>query len=208
MTATVQIDTPATNLPDPVLGASRRVRSDLRFLRVYVYTVKRAMSYRPHDEASVADPSAEAVVDRIERGLAGEAARYRAIGWTILALLVAPLLLSVLLWTAMYWLPVRVLWLPFERGMYGLPYLSLFEWFAYLILAAYFVVAWGYLFTSYDETSRLGTEFRRLQSATPEFRERVADTIRRGGFPRTEFVIHRSSVFAQYAALLGEDRPS
>lgn len=208
MTATVQIDTPATSLPDPVIGASRRVRSDLRFLRIYVYTVKRAMSYRPHEEASVADPSAKAVVDRVELGLAGEAARYRAIGWTILVLLVAPLLLSVLLWTAMYWLPVRILWLPFERGMYGLPYLSLFEWFAYLILAAYFVVAWGYLLTSYDETSRLGTEFRRLEAATPEFREQVAGTIRCGGFPRTQFVLSRSSAFREYAALLVEDQRS
>jgi len=206
--ATAQVSPPAANVSGPGLGADRRVRGDLRFLGIYVYTVKRAMSYRPHKEAVAADSSAGAVVERVERGLAGEAVRYRSIGWAILALLVAPLLLSALLWTAMYWLPVRILWLPFERGMYGLPYLSLFEWFAYLIIAAYFVVAWGYLRTSYDETARLGTEFRRLHDATPEFCEQVAEVVRLGDFPRTRFILLRSKFFAAYAEILAEDRPS
>jgi hypothetical protein len=166
------------------------------------------MTYRHHKEAGAAESSAASVVGRIERGLAGEAMRYRHVGWTILAVVLAPLLLSAFLWSGMYWLPVKYLWLPFERGMYGLPYFSLFEWGAYLIIAAYFVITWGYLHTSYDETGRLGTEYRRLADASPEYRNEVVEVLRDGAYPRTEFVLRKSKVFAEYAAALAEDERS
>jgi hypothetical protein len=200
---------PVVAAPPPLFAENpRRIRGDLRFMRLYAHTVKRSMVYHDHKETLAADPSATAVAERIECGLRGEAKRYRMVGWTILAVILAPMLLSAFMWWAMYWLPVKYNWLPFERGMYHLPYFSLFEWSAYLIIAAYFVVTWGYITTSHDETLRLGTEYRRLAAASPEYRAEIVEALRSGEYPRTECVVTRAKVFADYAEALAEERPS
>ena len=183
---------------------ARRVRSDLRFLRIYALTTRRITQYRPHPEALLASETPSEIADRIEDGLIGEAWRYRAMGWCILALLLVLPLFAGFLWSGIYWLPVSIYWWPFERGNYGLPFLSLFEWMSYLALAAYFAVTGGLLSTSRDQTGRLGTEYRRLLDAPVESRRAIAEAIADGAHPRAEFVLRRSSVFSAYAGLLGE----
>jgi hypothetical protein len=181
---------------------ARRLRGDLRFLSIYVHTIRRVMRYRPHPEALAAGNDPAEFVGRIEDGLAGEASRYRQMGWSILAVLVAPLALGAFLWSGMYWLPIRIYWWPFERGNYGLPFLSLFEWLSYLAIAAYFVVTGALLATSHDQTKRLGTEYRRLLDTPAENREAIVAAIGDGAHPRTRFVVERSPVFADFAELL------
>jgi len=187
--------------PDP-LARPRRVRADLRFLRIYALTVRRVTLYPPHPEALAASETPCEVADRMEGSLAGEASRYRAMGWCILALLLMMPILAGVMWSGMYWLPVSVYWWPFERGNYGLPFLSLFEWISYLGVAAYAVVTAGLLYTSRDHTKRLGTEYRRLLEVGAEQRPAFAQAIADGAHPRTEFVLRKSHVFSVYAELL------
>jgi hypothetical protein len=177
----------------------RRVRGDLRFLRIYVLTTLRITQYRPHAESLAASETPADIADRVEDGLVGEAWRYRAMGWCILGLLLSLPLLAGFLWSGMYWLPVRIYWWPFERGNYGLPWLSLFEWLCYLVLALYFVVTGGLLSISHDQTSRLGTEYRRLLEAPVQERQPIADAVADTNHPRTEFVMRKSKVFSAYA---------
>jgi hypothetical protein len=105
----------------------------------------------------------------------------------------------------MYWLPTRYYWWPFARGNYHLPLFSVYEWFAYLGLAAYFVVSVALLYTSHDHTRMLGTEYRRLLGADEAAREEFAAAIRDGSHPRTSYLVRRSPVFAEYHALLEQE---
>jgi len=181
---------------------ARRVRRDLRFLRIYALTTNRVMRYRPHPESVLASDDPHAVADRIEAGLAGEARRYRLMGLCVFAAIVAPPLLAGFLWSGMYWLPVRIYWWPFERGNYGLPFLSLFEWLCYLLLATYFTVAWGLLATSHAETRKLGTEYRRLAEAPAENRTGIAEAFSDGTHPRAQFLVRHSRAFEGYVELM------
>lgn len=168
--------TPSSEARDQATRA-RHIRGDLRFLRLYTLATRRVMRYKPHPESVSASEDPHAVADRIEAGLAGEARRYRLLGWSMLAVIVAPVLLSGILWSGTYWLPVRIYWWPFERGNYGLPFFSLFEWLAFMLVAAYFVVAWGLLVASYAETCKLGTEYRRLADATGDTQTGIAEAL-------------------------------
>ena len=183
--------------------SARQVRRDLRFLKLYAYTVPRTLHYSkpPADAGGDAVTPAESLC-RIEDGLAEEGTRYRLCAWAIVALLVALPALAAFLWSAMYWLPIRVYWWPFERGNYGLPFLSLFEWLAYLILAAYFVVTLATLREGYAQTHRLAAEYRRLISADPQWTAETVALVRGGEWPRTAFLLHRAPAFAEYRAAL------
>jgi hypothetical protein len=123
-------------------------------------------------------------------------------GWCILGVILLPVLLSGFLWSAMYWLPVRIYWWPFERGNYGLPFLSLFEWLCYLILAAYFVMTGALLYTSHQETRKLGTEYRRMADMPAENRSAIAGILTDGAHERTRFLANRSPAFSAYAGLM------
>ena len=207
MTATAVVPPAGASSPLPedaraFARRERRVRGDLRFLRIYALTTRRVTQYRPHAEALASSESPAQIADRIECGLQGEAWRYRAMGWSILALLLMMPLLSGVLWSGMYWLPVRIYWWPFERGNYGLPWLSLFEWLCYLGLAAYAVVSGALLLTSHDHTCRLGTEYRRLLDASSDTRRAIAEAISDGEHPRAEYVVAHSPVFSAYKELL------
>lgn len=180
----------------------RRLRADLRFLWLYVHTTRRVCEYEPHAAALAASDEPVDIADRIEDQLAQEAWRYRAMGWCILALVVALPMLAAFLWSAMYWLPVRVYWWPFERGNYGLPFLSLFEWLAYLVLAAYFVVTGALLYASHTNTRRLSTEYRRLIDASDERRAVITEALVDGEHVRAEYVVEHSKVFSAYEPLL------
>lgn len=193
-------DTAATHsreLRDQAVRA-RRLRGDLRFLRLYALATGRVMRYKPHPESVSASDDPGAVADRIEAGLAAEAQRYRLLGWSILAVIVAPVLLSGVLWSGTYWLPVRIYWWPFQRGNYGLPFFSLFEWLAFLLVAAYFVVAWGLLVASYAETRKLGTEYRRLADAIGDTQSGIAEALGDGEHPRALYVAQHAAVFSAF----------
>lgn len=182
-----------------------RIRRDLRFLRLYVYTVPRTLRY-----PALATDAQQAVtpvenVARIENGLAAEARRFRRCGWAIVALIVTLPLLAAFLWSGMWWVPVRVYWWPFERGNYGLPFFSLFEWLCYLVLAAYFVVTFGLLSDGYVQTRCLGAEYRRLLSADDATRGQIVRVMREGASPRAEFVVRRAPVFLAYREALDRD---
>ena len=205
MSAVVVPPTPASEPGSRAADKSaRQLRRYLRFLRIYSLTVARVLRYRAHPEALAASEDPSAIADRIEDGLARQARRYRAVTSYIVALLLAPPLLAAFLWSAMYWLPVRIYWWPFARGNYGLPFLSLFEWLCYLGLAAYFVVAGAQLAGSHTETMMLGTEYRRLLELPDDGREQMASAIGDGDHPRTRFLVERSPVFADFAVRLAE----
>jgi len=191
--------------PRSEAARARRLRGDLRFLRIYALTTNRVMRYQPHPESVSASEEPSAVADRIEAGLAGEAQRYRQMGWCILGVIAAPLLLSGFLWSGMYWLPVRIYWWPFERGNYGLPFLSLFEWLCYLVLAAYFAITWGLLATSHQATRKLGTEYRRLAETPEEDRAAVVEALTDGAHERALFVVRHSPAFSALGGLVGAD---
>lgn len=187
-------------------AARRRVKRDLRFLRLYAFTVPTILRYRDDDECLSAGSSPEEVLTRIESGLTGEAASYRTVGWMILAVLFMPVFMAGFLWSGMYWLPVNIYWWPFERGNYGLPLLSLYEWLCFLLLAAYFVGTWAVLRTSRAESRRLATDFRRLVSADDAQREAVARAVADDAqpYPRARLMLAKAKPFAPYAELLRE----
>jgi hypothetical protein len=187
-------------------SAARRVRRDLRFLRIYSLTTKRVMRYRPHPESVSASEEPLAIVDRIEEGLAGEARRYRIVGWCMAGVIVGPVLLSGLLWSGTYWLPVILYWWPFDRGNYGLPFFSLFEWLAYLMIAAYSFVTWALLSASRAETRKLSTEYHRLLDLPAEQRIGIAAALDDGAHPRAQFVVRHSPVLhSAYAELMDSE---
>ena len=185
----------------------RRSTRDMLMLRGYVYTVRTVMGYRPDAECERASGEPADVVARLEGELAGELARYRQVMWSILAVLLMPAFVAVFLWSAMYWLPVRIYWWPFERGNYGLPLLSLYEWLCFLLLAAYFAYTWAVLRGSREGTRRIGVDYRRLAAASSDQQAQVADILRGGGFPRVAYVLARSHEFAAYRPLLA-DKPA
>ncbi len=194
-------------MPLVLRDTPRRVRRDLRFLRLYVYTVPRTLTYASPREDAERDVAPALTVARIETGLAAESTRYRWCAWAIVVLLVSLPLLSGILWSGIYWIPVRVYWWPFERGNYGLPFFSLYEWLCYLVLAAYFAVTFALLRDGRAQTGRLGAEYRRLLAADAASCDTFVELVDEGLAPRTEFLLRKAPVFSAYrAALDGDER--
>ena len=194
-TAAVPVDGPASKQARG--DTPRRIRGDLRFLRMYVYTIPRTLGYRaPAGEDLNVSPAES--VERIEGGLAIEARRYRLCALSVGALLLSMPILIAVLWSGMWWLPVQIYWWPFERGNYGLPFLSLFEWMAYLLLAAYAAITLGILQGGLMRTRCLGAEYRRLRDADPEWRDEIVRRVSAGDAPRTAFLLRKASVFSAY----------
>ena len=180
----------------------RAVRRDLRYLWADVRLAHSMMKRRPDAGVQAASAAAGDVVDRIESELAGEAARYRYALYACIAVCLMPILLSGLAWSALYWLPVTIFWFPFERGYYGLPWLSLYEWIAYLFLALFFVFGFALVAESHGATRRLSADYRRLANADESGRRDFAAAVRRAALARTELVLRSSRVFAEYVAVL------
>lgn len=194
-------------LATPVPGDSpRRVRSDLRFIRWYAHTVPHVIR-RYRDDAIACDPlwSPEELLTSIEVEVAAECRRMRIMFRAILAVVLMPILLGGFLWSGLYWLPVTVLWLPFERGVYGLPWFSLFEWLAFLMLATFLAGSLAVIVEGFASTRRVSTDYRRLEDAPAEERSEIADAARSGNFPRGEYLLGHAKPFAAYAALLAGD---
>jgi hypothetical protein len=208
------------------VDSPRKVRRDLRFLWFYAHTVKHVMSRysdvgpnAPTIASTVAPAIAPAAVGagspavapageprqllaRVECELIAECRRMRLMFRAIIAIVLMPFLLAGFLWSGLYWLPIRILWFPFERDMYGLPLFSLFEWFAFLLLAAFLVYSAAMLSEGFASTRRASTAYRQLADASPAEKNVIAQTAALGEFPRALFLLGRAKPFGDYAELL------
>lgn len=192
-----------------VADSPRKVRRDLHFLRWYAHTVKHVMKrYRDAPTAIGGDRSPETLLASVEREVAAECHRMRAMFGAILAVALMPILLAAFLWSGMYWLPVRILWFPFERGAYGLPLFSLYEWLAFLFLAAFVAYASVMLAGGLDSTRRVSTDFRQLRDASPAEQAAISHVAASGGFPRATFLLGRALPFVAFRPLLVEQDPA
>ena len=160
------------------------------------------MKRRPDADVLAASSDAGAVVDRVEDELHGEATRYRHTLWAALAVGLMPFLLAALGWSGMYVLPVRIPWYPFERGVYGLPWLSLYEWIAYLLLAAFFAFGFALIAEGRASARRLSADYFRILDADTGTRDSLAYAVVSAGRQRTELVLRNSDVFEMYPPLL------
>jgi len=124
-----------------------------------------------------------------------------------LAVGVMPFALAILMWAGLCVLPVRIAWFPFERGYYGLPWLSLYEWFAYLFLAAFFAVGFALIAASASSSRRLSADYRRLAAADADVSVELAEAVARRELARTSLVMRNSPALADYAALLDAREP-
>ena len=181
---------------------ARTVRRDLRYLWIDVRFAGSTMKYPPDPATETASSDAGAVIGRIETELAGEATRYRYALYACIAVILMPGLLAAFAWSGLYWLPVRIMWFPFERGYYGLPWLSLYEWVAYLLLSVFFVVGFTLVAQSHGATRRLSSDYHRLAEAGEAERAAFVSAVRDSSAPRAELVMRSSRVFAPYRDLL------
>ncbi len=182
--------------------APKTVKRDLAMLWIDARLAGSTMKRRPDAAVLAADAAPSAVVDRVEDELHGEATRYRHALWACIGVALMPVALAILAWSGLYWLPVRILWTPFERGSYGLPWLSLYEWIAYLCLAAFFAYGVALIADSHGSTRRLSADYHRLADTDAESRERFAREVVSAKRRRTELVLRTSRVFADYSPLL------
>ena len=187
------------------MNESRRERKDLHLIRIYAFTIPTVMRYQPDAEWAELSPEPVQLLARLETELSGEASRYRALFAAMAAVLLMPGLLAAFMWSGLYWLPVRIPWYPFFRGAYGLPWLSLFEWTAFLFLAAFLVFGWALLRTSRDETRRMCSDLRVFGSASPAEREAIAREVDLGGYPRSRLLLRKAKPMTAYRELLGEE---
>jgi hypothetical protein len=184
-----------------------RMRRDLALLWIDSRSAGATMKRRPDADVIAAPANTPAVIGRIEDELHGEARRYSSALWSCIAIGLMPFALAALGWSGMYWLPVRIVWYPFERGLYGLPWLSLYEWLAYLFLAAFFAYGFALISESRASTRRLSADYYRLVDADESARQRFAVEVVSAGRARTELVLRGSREFAEYPPLLDELRP-
>lgn len=182
--------------------APRSILKDLRYLWIDVRLAHATMKRRPAQATLAAASDAPAVVDRIEQELHGEAVRYRHALWACVAVCLMPFALAAFAWSGLYWLPVRIYWVPFERGYYGLPWFSLYEWLAYLLLAAFFAYGAALVAESNESTRRLSADYHRLADADAAGRDGFAREVVSAKRQRTALVLRNSPVFAEYPPLL------
>jgi hypothetical protein len=190
------------------VSTTRRERSDLRLLRIYAFTIPTVMRYKPDTAWSELSPQPQQLLARLDAELAGEASRYRALFAAMIAVLLMPALLAAFLWSGLYWLPVRIPWYPFFRGEYGLPWLSLFEWLAFLFLALFLVYGWALLRTSREETRRMAADLAVLASAGSNERDGFAREALVGHYPRAELLLRKAAPLSPYRELLAEGKLS
>lgn len=188
------------------MSLTRRERGDLRLLSVYALTIPTVMRYKPDAAWAQLSIDPALLLARLDAELAGEASRYRALFAASIAVLLMPGLLAAFLWSGLYWLPVRITWVPFFREEYGLPWLSLFEWLAFLFLAAFLVYGWALLRTSRQGTRRMSADLAVLGSATDSEREAIAREALSGGYPRAELLLRKAAPFSAYREPMGEGR--
>jgi hypothetical protein len=190
------------------VSSSRRVRADLRLLRIYALTIPTVMRYTPDPEWARLSQQPDELLARLDAELAGEASRYRALFVACIAVLLMPGLLGAFLWSGLYWLPVRILWFPFFRGEYGLPWLSLFEWLAFFFLAVFLAYGWWLLRISHAETRRMSADLAVIGAADSRQRDEIAREALVGDYPRASLLLRKAAPLCAYRELLGDGRPA
>ncbi len=207
MSTSTTTTAPTTALRTVIPGDSpRRVRRDLRFVRWYAHTIRHVIRRYLGDDVSGQDALRPAdLLTRVETEVAAECRRMRIMSRAIIVVVFMPLLLAVFLWSGLYWLPVTIPWFPFERGVYGLPLFSLFEWLAFLMLAAFLAGSLAVIAEGFESTRRVSTDYRRLSEASAEARTAIATEARSGAYPRSAYLLARAKPFADYAAELSQD---
>ncbi len=120
----------------------------------------------------------------------------------IVAVVLMPLFLAGFLWSGLYWLPVRIQWFPFKRGIYGLPLFSLFEWLAFLMLGLFLVGSLAVILEGFASTRRVSNDYGLLSDASSEERVAIAGEARSGAYPRTAYLLSSAKPFAAYAPLM------
>ncbi len=192
-----------TSLPG---DSPRRVRRDLRFVRWYAYTIRHVITrYCDGSEPGQEARQPAELLSRVEAEVAAECRRMRIMFRAIIAVLLMPMLIAGFLWSGLYWLPVRILWLPFERGSYGLPLLSLFEWLAFLMLAAFLASSLAVIGDGLASTRRVSTDYRILGEASADERDAIVGEARTGAYPRSAYLLSRAKPFAAYAQLMSSE---
>jgi len=199
-TAAIPVLGPASPIPG---DSPRRVRRDLRFVRWYAYTIRHVIRrYRDDSEATDDQRAPAQLLSRVEVEVAAECRRMRIMFRAIVAVVLMPMLLAGFLWSGLYWLPVRILWFPFERGSYGLPLFSLFEWLAFLMLAVFLAGSLAVIAEGLASTRRVSTDYGLLGEASAEERVAIASEARTGAYPRSAYLLSKAKPFAAYAELM------
>lgn len=175
-------------------------RTDIRYLWPDLRRPGLALRAPTDPDVLAAPDEPAALCERIERELAGEAARYRKVLLAGTLMLVMPFAVLVLAnLAADAGVPV------FTRGWY-LPGVAVYEAVAFAFLFG--LVAWGasYVKASWDATRRLGVDYRRLRDATPERKAGYAAEASSGRWPRTLALLERGTPFQEYRDMFGNDR--
>lgn len=188
------------SVPEGPLVAPERVRSDLRALWPDLRrpTLILRWASDPVVAASSLEPSV--LFERVERGLAEAADRYRRVLLTGAVLLLTPLLLAWVMYAGIFVLPVDV-YAPFFRGVY-VPLVSLYEFAAFLLLAGTLGYAAYVAYQSAGTLSRLSADLRRLREADDEQRAAFAAEASTGHWPRAATLLLRGGQFAAYRDLI------
>lgn len=180
----------------------RKMRKETGLLEWDVWRAHSVMERKPDAATSAMSGEPHDVLGRVEPELAGEARRYRRVLYGALLMMFMPGILAILAWSAMYWLPVCILWLPFERGVMGLPGLSLYEWSAFTLLIAYLVYGLVQIRASHRATACLAADYRRLVAADEPQRTEYAEAALSGRYPRARAVLAKSTAFSMYEDLM------
>jgi membrane protease YdiL (CAAX protease family) len=184
------------------LAEVRKMRKETGLLEWDVWRAHSVMERKPDAATSAMSGEPDDVLGRVEPELAGEARRYRGVLYGALLTMFMPGILAILAWSAMYWLPVRIMWLPFERGGMGLPGLSLYEWSAFALLLAYLVYGLVQIRASHRATACLSADYRRLVAADESQRAEYAEAALSGRYPRVRAVLGKSTAFSMYEDLM------
>lgn len=190
---------PAAPISGPAI-APERVRADLRYLWPDLQRPGMILRWASDPVVAAAPSEPPALFERVERGLAEAADRYRKILATGTALLLMPFGLAWLMYSGLFVLPHDV-YSPFFRGVH-VPTVSLYEFAAFLLLAVALGYAAHVAFESAGTLSRLSADLRRLREADDEQRAGFAAEALTGRWPRTTALLLRGAQFARYRALI------
>jgi len=175
----------------------------MRFVRWYAYTIRHVIQrYSDAAQTAVEQRLPAELLSRVEVEVAAECRRMRIMFRAIVAVVLMPMLLAGFLWSGLYWLPVRILWFPFERGSYGLPLFSLFEWLAFLMLAVFLAGSLAVIIEGLASTRRVSTDYGLLGDASAEERVAIAREAHSGAYPRSAYLLSQAKAFSAYAPLM------
>jgi len=190
--------TPGVN----AIVAPERVKADLRYLWPDLRRPGMILSWAS-DPATAAAPSEPPVLfERVERGLAEAANRYRRILATAGTLIVMPLLLGWGMFIGLIPVPPGV-HSPFTRGEIS-PLLSFYELAAFILLAVVLGYAVYVAYRSSGTLSRLSADLRRLREADAEQMAAFAAEASTGRWPRTAAMLVNGRPFTKYRELIVE----